>query len=255
MSETLKVLDQRWRSTCKSILGQQVGGQQEFEGWLNERLEPGSVHNSILSSKDITSSPTDYCKGAKWISYDEIDFAKKFSPLNINEIKDIDSLINATRERYVYSSNKILGKFENVSASDVIIDSINIVGSANLSKCKNAAFCFLARESQNVFGCASFGFDTNVIRSCYHKNNARTFECAVEEYLSDSLFCYNVFNSSDCIFCFNLKNKKNMVANIQLTKEQYSSKKADLIEQITSELESKGRLDFSIMGLSGRLHG
>ncbi|PIT84956.1 hypothetical protein COU37_00330 [Candidatus Micrarchaeota archaeon CG10_big_fil_rev_8_21_14_0_10_45_29] len=245
-----------FKQTCKTIFGKEIGDLKNYESYFKEAV-PGMEVKSAFSGETAFAAADDYAKGSKFYNYQkEIDKISTLNkPFNINEIKDIDSLINATRERYVYSSNKILGKFENVSASDVIIDSINIVGSANLSKCKNAAFCFLARESQNVFGCASFGFDTNVIRSCYHKNNARTFECAVEEYLSDSLFCYNVFNSSDCIFCFNLKNKKNMVANIQLTKEQYSSKKADLIEQITSELESKGRLDFSIMGLSGRLHG
>jgi len=245
-------INDAWKSTCKTIFGREIGELKRYESYLKEAV-PGMEVQSTFCGESAFAAADDYAKGSKFYNYqkDKDRISGLNAPFDINAIKDMDSLVRTTRERYVYSSNKILGRCENVQNSDIVTDSINILGSTNITRCKNAAYCFLARDSQNAFGCASFGFDTNVIRSYYHKNNCRTFECAVEEQLSDSLFCYNVFNSSDCLFCFNARNKRNMIANIQLTREQYASKKAALLEQITLELEAKGRLNFSVLNLVG----
>lgn len=245
-------IEAAWESTCKTIFGREIGELKNYESYLKEAV-PGMEVKSAFSGESAFAASDDYAQGSEFYNCqkDQDKLSSLNTPFDLNAIKDMDSLIQATRERYVYSSNKLLGKCENVRNSDIVMDSINVLGSTNVTRCKNVAHCFLARDSQNVFGCASFGYDTNTVRSYYHKNNCRTFECAVEEQLSDALFCYNVFNSSDCLFCFNLRNKRNMIANIQLTKEQYASKKAALLEQITAELESKGRLDFSILNLMG----
>ena len=48
-------------------------------------------------------------QNAKHMSFDEIDFGRKFEPLCIDDTKDIDSILEAVRERIYYSGNIILG--------------------------------------------------------------------------------------------------------------------------------------------------
>jgi len=241
MSETLKVLDQRWRSTCKSILGQEVGGLQEFEGWLNERLEPGSVHNSILSSKDITSSPTDYCKGAKWISYDEIDFAKKFSPLNINEIKDIDSILSAIQERIYYTGNLFFGNCGNIEKSSNLNDSFYIYNVRRNGNSKYLAYDTIGRLSEDCFGCNVIGECQASIKSNVHKNK-RCLEVWMCHGSEQCYYSFGLENCVDCIFCFNLKSRRQNIGNLPLEKSKYLQIKQKLVSEMAQKLKKEKRL-------------
>lgn len=245
-------INDAWKSTCKSIFGKEIGELKKYEKYLKEAV-PGMEVESSFSGKKMFAAAEDYAKGSKFYDYqgETAEIEKLNTPFDINEIKDIDSLIGQARERFVYSSNKVLGNSANVHNSDIVIDSMNVFDSNNIARCKNIKYGFWVRDSENIFGGASFGFGTNVVHSYYNKNLTRAFECTVSEYLSDSLFCYNTFNSSDCMFCFNLRNKHNMIANIQLAKEQYVGLKKGLMEQITDELEHKGRLGFSMLDLFG----
>ncbi|HIH18625.1 TPA: cation:proton antiporter [Candidatus Micrarchaeota archaeon] len=65
MSETLDVLEKRWRGACRILFGAEACGLEECKEWLSGLTEPISHHRSSISSKEVISAPTDYCKSAK----------------------------------------------------------------------------------------------------------------------------------------------------------------------------------------------
>lgn len=245
-------LNDAWKSTCKTVFGQEIGELQPYEAYLKEAVMGRQVA-SAFSKKPLFISSGEYAPSCRFFDYETE--RERLEPLNapfdLNRAKDIDSLLEQIGERMVYGANKVQGRSENVHGSDMVVDSINVHDSAIISKCKNIKCGYIVRESENVFGGASFGFGANVIRSSYSKSLSRVFECSFSDYLSDSLFCYNTFNSSDCMFTFNSRNRRHMIANIQLDGDKYHELKAGLVGQIIDELERKGRLNFSIVGLLG----
>ncbi|MCL6089240.1 MAG: hypothetical protein M1530_03730 [Candidatus Marsarchaeota archaeon] len=245
-------INDAWKSTCKTIFGREIGGLEKYEDYLHEAVF-GMEAVSAFSKKSVMLASDAYAPGSRFFDYqtEQLKAESLSQPFDINAAKDIDSLAGQIHERLVYAGNKVLGKCENVVHSDAVFDSINVLDSSYVARSKNAAHCFWVRDSENAFGCASFGFGANVIRSYYDKNISRTFEVVVCEYLSDSMFCYNTFNCSDLLFCFNLRNQHHRIANIQLDKDRYNRLKAGLAEQISGELERKGRMGFSMMDVLG----
>ncbi len=140
MSETLNVLERRWRGACKLIFGREACGLEECKAWLTELTEPISYHSSSVSGKEVISAPTDYCGSAKWLSFDEVEFSKRFAPLSINEIKDIDTLLSAISERMQYSGNVVFGNSSNIERSSNLNDSHYIYGVGRNGNSKYLAY-------------------------------------------------------------------------------------------------------------------
>ncbi|MFH1471228.1 MAG: hypothetical protein ABIF01_05750, partial [Candidatus Micrarchaeota archaeon] len=67
---------------------------EDFQRYLSEYSLPLAQGKSVVSGKGVSLVSHDYCKGAKFISQDEIKEVP-FEPLSINEIKDIDSILEA----------------------------------------------------------------------------------------------------------------------------------------------------------------
>ena len=106
---TYEEVNDAWKKTCRILFGKEVGDMKTYAEWLNEYPLPTKTKKSAISGKEIIIGNTEYCDNAKFISFDEIDFNKKYPPLNINEIKDIDSIAQAIQERIYYTGNGILG--------------------------------------------------------------------------------------------------------------------------------------------------
>lgn len=101
-------LDKAWKSTMKVLLGAEVEGIDSYAEWLSEGQVPLKNKKSAKSNKDVYCAVSDYSDSAKFLSFDEIDYGKKFDPLNINEVKDIDSILQALEERIYYCGNVVL---------------------------------------------------------------------------------------------------------------------------------------------------
>ena len=108
-SEVYEKVNTAWKDTCRVLLGEEIGELNEYKDWLQDYAGVPRKEKSTISEKQVTFSIDEYCKDAKFISFDELDFYKKFEPLNINEIKDVDSIVEALQERFYYTGNITLG--------------------------------------------------------------------------------------------------------------------------------------------------
>ncbi len=242
MSETLDVLERRWKGACKSIFGQEACGLIECSKWLADFIEPISQNKSSLSGKEVISAPTGYCKGAKWLSFDEVDFNKKFEPLNVNEIKDIDSLVEGISERIYYSGNVVFGKSGYIEKSSNLNDSFYIYGVGRNGNSKYLAYCTIGRMNENCFGCNGIGESTYCIKCSRCFKNLRCFEAWMSQNSSDCYYSSGLESCSECLFSFNMQNKKRCIGNLELGLEKYKKIKGKLLAEMAQKLSKEKKL-------------
>jgi hypothetical protein len=78
-SETYRALNKAWKSATKVILGEELGELIDYEKWLSEYAETPRVEASSLGGGEVHLGIKDYCRGAKFISFGQVDFGKKFT--------------------------------------------------------------------------------------------------------------------------------------------------------------------------------
>lgn len=234
-----RALERAWKSTTKVLFGEELGEMEEYEKWLLVHVSPPRKEKSSISGKDVFMGVKAYCNNAKFMCLDEIDFNRKFEPLGINEIKDMDSIIEALQERFHYTGNVVLGNSDYVENSANVVDSSYIYNSTELIGSK-----YLAHVSISPYGEYSFGGNgVGTSRYCIHVYE--TFECSRCFELWNSRGCsdcYYVFNCDGCqesLFSFNLYGKKYAVGNLELNKDKYLQVKNNLLGEIREELKSK----------------
>lgn len=233
-------LNQAFKSTCKVLFGQEIGELSEFEQYLSETMFPYRTANSDISGKEVLVSIPHYPQESKFISQDEITKVK-FEPLNINEIKDIDSLLEAAEERAIFCGNKIFGKCENVERVDNCIDCSNIKKGHNIWQVKNGSNISYMRESEYVFGVSAFPKSKYSIRCLEGVNSTRCFESYYSSKISDLFYAFNCVGCQDCIFAFNLRSKRYNIGNLQLEKGKYVELKKKLVTEIAEKLQKNKR--------------
>jgi len=248
--ELKEALSKGWKTTCKSIFGEEIGELGEYADYLKEAVVGREVKSSF-SGKNLWVASRNHCEGARFYDFveDNAELTKLKGSLDINRIKDIDSLLEGVKETLVYSGNKIIGNSKFIADSDSVIDSVFIYNSSIILGGKCQAYTMLEQHSDYAFSCTSSGQSSNTIRCFYNNSLRRCFEICATVGASDSYFSYNIWSCSDCMFSFNLRNKTRMIANVQLGKEQYSDLKRKLLGEITQELKRKKRLDYSILDI------
>ncbi|MFH1470974.1 MAG: hypothetical protein ABIF01_04450 [Candidatus Micrarchaeota archaeon] len=242
MANTLIVLEAKWADTCKVIFGERVCGLEECSPWLSGFIEPISHNKSRLSGKEVISAPTDYCKTDKWLSFEEIDFNKTFEPLNINEIKDIDSLLEALGERMHYSGNVVFGKSGNIVNSSNLNDSFYIYEVGRFGNSKYLAYCTIGRLNDTCFGSNGIEESSYCIRCSRVYRSKRCFELWMSENCSDCHYSSGLSGCSNCMFTFNVKSKKYSIGNLELSVARYNEIKGKLLEEMAELLIKEKRL-------------
>jgi len=243
MSETLDYLDKHWRSTCKVILGREVGGMEQYEKWLLEYADPLTERKSSISGKEVQFYVPDYAEGSRYAAFDEVWEKQKAAPLNLNEIKDIDSLAEAVQERACYTGAVILGNSKYVEKSSNITDSFYVYKSGYAVDCEGVAYSSIAKLSKDIFGSNALAESHHLIKcSTVGHKISRCLEVWVGESSSDCYYSHNLSFCNDCVFCFNLVSKRNAIGNLELPKEKYLQLKAKLVAEMADELERKKRL-------------
>ncbi|MCX6772697.1 MAG: hypothetical protein NTV88_02910 [Candidatus Micrarchaeota archaeon] len=240
-------LDKAWRSTCRVLFGSEVGPLSDFEEWLSEYDEKIRTEKSALSGKSVSFSQNEYNKGARFITFDEVDLGKKFQPLSINEVKDIDSIVSAVQERIFYTGNVILGHSSSVENSSNVVNSHYVKSSTVISDCKYIACSRYVKYSECCFGLLGAEKNTHVVRTTGSELK-RCFECNMAELLSDCYYCAKVQNSHDCFFCFGTHNSAYQIGNTPLPKDKYAAIKAKLCGEIAEKLKKDKRI-FSLLTL------
>ncbi|MFA6213951.1 MAG: hypothetical protein WC717_01605 [Candidatus Micrarchaeia archaeon] len=241
-------IEQAFQATSKVLFGTEIGKLKEFEPYLQEMLLPYQMKKSCVSGKSVMVSNFFYPDGAKFVSQDEIS-QLKFQPININEIKDIDSLFAAASERAVFCGNKQFGRNTNVSEVDNCVDSFHIFHGHNIYNVKYGAYISHMREAEHAFGVSAFPGAIHCIRICEGVGANRCFESYYGTNLSDMYYAFNCIGCSDCIFAFNLRSKRHVIGNLELPKDEYLRLKIKLVAEMADELQRKKRL-FSVADIA-----
>ncbi len=247
--KTYEELNKRWKATCRLVLGSEVGELEEFGEWLSELNEP-AFHAKSASGREAFLPSQNYCESATFAVLEEVDFDKKFEPLSINEVKDIDSIIEALGERFIYCGGITLGNSGFVEKSSNVTDSFYVYKSNTVGYSNYVAFSALSRFCENVFGSSLLGYSNYCIWGKYGFNNARSLAFVRCQSSSDCYYAYNLHNCSDCLFSFNLHSKRNAVGNLEMAREKYVAVKSKLLEELREALGKSKRLPslFEIVG-------
>ena len=235
-------IEAAFAETFRLIFGECNLKMADLEEYLLKYQPKAQTVTSYISGKQVIISGAEYNKHAKFISHDELDrrlpAQKKSEPLNINKLKDIDSIISAVSEQTVYCGNKIFGNSDFIEESDNITDSFFIKKSHIVHSSKYVAYCsYLHDNCEYTFGSSWSGKSKFLIRVMNALDLVRSFECYSSGIGAD-LFCtFNCLNCYDCMFSFNLKNKRHAIGNLELSREKYQELHKKLVTEAREYIE------------------
>ena len=241
-SEAYRENDRKWRTASKLIFGKDLGELDGWKEWLSELKGKSTVERSSVSGKMVVYSVPHYSKKAKWVGFDEVDFEKKYPPLSINALKDIDSIVEAVSDRLYFCGNVILGNSKFVEQSSNMVDTFYAYNCEQVAYLKYTAYCTEGTYSESLFGCHGFGYTSFSILSAGIYKSARCFGVSRTDASSDCYYSHGLYSCQDCMFCFNVKGKRNMIGNLQLSQQEYAKTKAKLLAEMLQELAKKKRL-------------
>jgi hypothetical protein len=240
--DVLPILQKRFDSTCKVVLGEEIGALPDYKDWLLKYVPELKHRLSSASGEEITFSIPSYIEGSKWIGFDEIDFTKKAEPLTINEIKDFDSLVAALRERFAYAGSSALGNSQFVERSSNITDSFYMLETGRLTECKYIAYSTLGRTAEDCFGCHGLGESKFLIKCHETFRDTRCLELWQSRSCSDCYFSHNLDDCQEAIFCFNAKNLRHAIGNLALDRGKYAQLKRALLSEMAQKLKKEKQL-------------
>lgn len=231
-------INEAFETTFKIIFGECNVKLDELGPYLLKYHYPPIHRKSSVSGKNVVFSNDSYCKDAKIISQDEIDFKKKFEPLNANEVKDIDSIVEALGDRFCYAGNKMFGNSKFVEGGDACFDSFHVKDSHNISASKYIAYSSYLRDGTEFAFGSSFALKVRyLIHSSTMVDASRCFETYFASNCSDLFFTYNCFGCAHAMFSFNLRSKRYCIGNLELPKEKYFTIRKKLIDESREYLE------------------
>lgn len=246
-SETQAALEKAWASTCRVLFSSETCSLENCAGWLGDYIEHYPVFHSAESGEEVAFPHGAYLAGAKAIALGEVDFGRKFEPLSINEMKDVDSLVGALGERAFYAGNVVLGNSSLVEKSTSVLDSHFVLSSSSITSSKYVAYSQYVKNSEYIFGILGMERSTHAVKSM-GSDLKRCFECHMVEVLSDCYYCAKAQNCQDCMFCFGVENGSHMIGNTKLAKGKYASLKKKLLSEISEKLGKDGEV-FSVFDI------
>ncbi|MCL6089243.1 MAG: hypothetical protein M1530_03745 [Candidatus Marsarchaeota archaeon] len=238
----MPLLQARWDAACRMIFGQEVGPMQDYAPWLLELTLPLVHKKSSLSGKPVAYAIAQYPSGSQWISFDEIDFGRKYPPLELSGVHDISSLLAQLPDRFQYAGNILLGNCGSVERSSNLTDCFYMYESAKLTECKYIAYGTWGRECEDDFGSNGIGSSAVCIKCKETYADKRCLEAWFCQNSSDCHYSFGLINCSDCLFCFHLKGRKHCIGNAQLTPEAYKQAKGRLMAEMAAYLKAHKRL-------------
>jgi len=241
-------IERAFQETCKVLFGAECSLKlHELEPYLKKHQYKLPVHvKSSLSQKEVVVSSEHYATGSKFASLDELDFNKKYAPLDINKIKDLDSIVESLQERFYYAGNKVFGKSEHIEKSDNCLDSSYVYDSHDIRTSKYVAYCAYIRDnSEYSFGCSHFLGGHYMLKFIGGDRLARCFESYYITQSSDMYFTSFCHGCENTMFSFNLRSKRHCIGNLTLEKNKYFALKKKLLDESREYLE-KHRKFYSI---------
>ncbi len=249
-------IDKSWDATCRILLGAGIGDIDDYRDYLLSYIEnPRSVKSSI-SGRDVIVPSNDHYHNSRFIGNDERErysaLTDKFE-LNLDEVKDIDSITNALKERVYYAGNVVLGNSTEVALSNRISNSSFVYRCEGVSDSKHVGYCAMLRYGDHAFGCSTGGGCKFSIKAFEVYKTDRCMETLRVYTSSDCFYSSNLEGCSNCMFSFNQRNRRNLIGNLQLSPDKYSSIRSKLIGDIRDNLRERKRV-ISIVELIGGSH-
>jgi len=242
-------LNRAWKEATVVIFKKELSGElEDYKNWLMEYAPKPAKRKLYISNESVYVMPPHYCKDARYIGLNEMDFKKKFEPLNINEIKDIDGIVNAVKERFAYSGNILTGNNNHIVESTNVNDSMYVYNSSNVGYSKYVAYSYLVKNSEYIFGTLGDGESAFTIKNITGNKNKRLLDSYSSDVSTDMYYTARVDNSSEVMFSFGLKGVHHVIGNLKLPIDKYSSIKNELLSQMVLELEKNKRI-FSLLEL------
>ncbi|VVB57444.1 Uncharacterised protein [uncultured archaeon] len=235
-------VEQAFASTFKLIFGECNRPLDFYGDYLLSAHHPAFQQSSCISGKPIALSSDRYAKDERFVSQDEIGALPKAAALDINQIKDVDSIVQALSERAYYTGNKRFGSSEYIAESDNCLDSFHVWRSHTVQASKYVAYSSYVREnSEHVFGGTTMLRSKFLIRCLAADSLSRSFESHFCITSSDLFFCFGLVACSDAMFSFNLHSRRNCIGNLQLPKERYLALRKKLMGESREYLEKHGK--------------
>jgi len=255
-NETYNIVNEAWKKTCRIVLGGEIGDLAEYRNYLTfGGIKPFIQKKSVISGKPINIVKMGvWCKGAKFINNDEkekYNNIMKNLKIDINKIKDIDSLVETVADHFYYTGGLYHGNTNHLVRSDKITNSFYIYESVFINDCKYMAFCVNMRESEHMFNWLGSSENKFGISGFETMQAIRCFEVGFIIKSSDCFYSANLEGCSDCMFSFNQRNKHYMIGNNQLSREKYKQIKEKLIGEVRETLRTKK----SVLRLTDLLKG
>ncbi|MFH1306052.1 MAG: hypothetical protein ABIH83_00140 [Candidatus Micrarchaeota archaeon] len=250
MTNVKEEVNKAFQETFKIIFGECNLELDELKEYLvSQHYMPLSIKKSKVSGKEVFLCNNKYSKDSNFISQDELSLQKP-EPLDINQIKDLDSIIESLRENFNYCGNKLFGRCANIERCDNCTDSINLYNCHTILNSKNLAYCEYVRDnSENAFGSAHFLRGRFLLRFIGGDNSSRCFETSTAVNCSDIYFSYQCINCSETMFSFNVRSKKYCIGNTALERDKYLSIKKKLLAEMREYIEKHKRF-YSIYDFS-----
>ncbi|MFH0817698.1 MAG: hypothetical protein V1909_03625, partial [Candidatus Micrarchaeota archaeon] len=232
-------LEKAFQQTFRIIFGECNVTLDELRPYLlRNHYQPAVMRKSAISGKDVVVSHSRYPEDARYISQDEIDYMKKAPPISINEIKDLDSLLEAIDDRIAYAGNKIFGNCAVVDKVDNCTDSFFVYDSHTIVASKYVALSSFVRQgSEYIFGSFPLLDCKYLIKVTGAHKLARAFECCVTTNSSDMFFCVYCHGCSNVMFSFNQRGKKHVIGNLELPRDKYFELRKKLVDESREYIE------------------
>jgi hypothetical protein len=247
-------INEAWKSTCRVLLGEEIGDMERYGNYLRRYVDAVNEKSSSLSGKKVAISSENICKGARFISHDEVEqygkMAAKIS-LDVNDLKDIDSLVSVAQERAYYCGNIVLGNSGNVEKSNRCINTFYVHESQDIYDSKYVAYSCTVRYGDYIFGSNSIGETKFGIKNFETYRDVRCMETIRTYNSSDCYFTGNIGGCTHCMFSFNQRNKSNLIGNRQFSRDEYLKLKEKLLEDVRTTLQTKK----SIPGIADIIRG
>lgn len=240
-------INEAWKATCRTLLGAEIGDLAPYGDYLSGGLDITlAERKSALSGKTTFISSPDMEKGAKFMDAGEIGQYRAMTAkmgLDINQIKDLDSILAALSEKFYYAGSIKLGRFQEIEESDKCTDSSCVHHSQMVyENSRFIGFSNMVRVNEYCFGATVPGESKFMICSYLGWRNARGFETLRTFSSSDCYYTANVDGSNNCMFSFNQRSKSHLIGNLKLPKDKYKQLKEKLVSEIRETLKAKKKV-------------
>ncbi len=236
-------LDTGWRTTCKIVLGQDIGELKDYEEWLLKNVPRPTIKNSIISGKNVLC----YNKYPQVIDENEVEQLKNKIADNVEDATSVEDLITKVKPLAVYVGNRSSGSILNAELCDYYWDSRHIYYSTYIRDAKYVAYSYDSRNCENVYGVSEFSSGSFNISTYACYVTPVCFESLYAIESSNVMFSQNCENLNHALFCFNVQSLSYAVGNVEVGKKRYEQVRKMLLEHVVNELVETKNLRMSIL--------